>query len=151
MLSFIYNPKFCEGLLNNVTSDVEEVAIYSAPVLLISLTSIRLLAENKDQCKNVELVEKFSELMASLKFNLAQSSELSALFKNFLTKAVDRLDSEKARSTTLGLGRIKLIEALFYMLKFDLFSLKTAIPETRFFERLFGLMRTYHMNNVLHN
>lgn len=89
--------------------------------------------------------------MTSLKFNLAQSSELSALFKNFLIKAVDRLDSERARSATLGLGRIKLIEALFYMLKFDLFSLKTEIPETKFFERLFGLMKTYHMNNILHN
>ena len=37
------------------------------------------------------------------------------------------------------------------MLKFDLFSLKTEIPETKFFERLFGLMKTYHMNNILHN
>lgn len=60
LLSFIYTPKFCEGLLSSVTSEVEEVAIYSAPVLLTALTSIRLLAENKDQCKNVELVEKFS-------------------------------------------------------------------------------------------
>lgn len=89
--------------------------------------------------------------MATLKFNLAQSSELSNIFKTFLIKAVDRLDSTKSRSNTLGLGRIKLIEALFYMLKFDLFSLKTTVPETKFFERLFGLMRKYHMNNVLHN
>lgn len=89
--------------------------------------------------------------MASLKFNLAQSSELSTIFKNFFIKAVDRLDSEQSRSTTLGLGRIKLIEAMFYLLKFDLFSLKTTVPETKFFERLFGLMRKYHMNNVLHN
>lgn len=37
------------------------------------------------------------------------------------------------------------------MLKYDLFSLKTAVPETKFFERLFALMRQYHMNNVLHN
>jgi hypothetical protein len=37
------------------------------------------------------------------------------------------------------------------MLKFDLFSLKTTVPETKLFERLFGLMRKYHMNNVLHN
>lgn len=37
------------------------------------------------------------------------------------------------------------------MLKFDLFNLKTTIPETKFFERLFGLMKTYQMNNVLHN
>lgn len=89
--------------------------------------------------------------MTNLKFNLVQSSDLSALFKEFLVKAVDRLDSEQSSSTTLGLGRIKLIESLFYMLKYDLFSLKTAIPETKFFERLFGLMRLYHMNNVLHN
>ena len=89
--------------------------------------------------------------MASLKFNLAESSELSAIFKNFLIKAVDRLDCSQSESTTLGLGRIKLIEALFYMLKFDLFGLKSTVSETKFFERLFALMRRYHMNNVLHN
>ena len=127
------------------------MAVYSAPVLLMALNSIRTLADNKEQCKNLELVEKYSELMTSLKFNLAKSSELSILFKDFLTKAVDRLDSEKSRSSTLGLGRIKLIESLFYMIKFDLFNLKSSIPETKLFERLFGLMKKYQMNNVLHN
>lgn len=81
ILSYIYTPKFCEGLMNNVVSEIEEVAIYSAPVLLTALTSIRQLADNKDECKNLELVEKYSELMTNLKFNLVQSSELSALFK----------------------------------------------------------------------
>lgn len=60
ILSYIYTPNFCEGLLNNVVSEIEEVAIYSAPVLLTALTSIKQLDDNKEECKNLELVEKYS-------------------------------------------------------------------------------------------
>lgn len=49
------------------------------------------------------------------------------------------------------MGKIKLIECLFFLIKFDFFNIQTVVPQTPFFERLLQLMREYEMNNVLHN
>lgn len=151
MLTYVYGTKFCRELVNNIISDDEQVSIYNTPVLLCSLVSIRNLIDSKEQSKNPELVEKYQELMAFLKNNLAESSELSELFRDFFAKAVDKLNLTRRRSATIGMGKIKLIECLFFLIKFDFFNIQTVVPQTPFFARLLQLMREYEMNNVLHN
>jgi hypothetical protein len=87
--------------------------------------------------------------MAFLKNNLGESSELSELFKDFFLKAVDKINLLRRSSSTIGMGKIKLIE--FFLIKFDFFNIQTIVSQSPFFERLLQLMREYEMNNVLHN
>lgn len=95
MLQYVYSNKFCKLLIDNILNDDEEVSIYNTPTLLTSLVSIRSLIDAKEQSKNNELIEKYQELMAFLKNSLAESSELSELFKGFFLKAVDKLNLTK--------------------------------------------------------
>lgn len=151
MLQHIYGIKFCETLINNIISDDEQVSIYNTPIMLCSLTSIRNLLDSKEQSKNTDLIDKYQEIMSFLKNNLAASSELTDLFKNFFIKAVDKLNLTKRNSTTLGMGKVRLVESLFFLIKFDLFNIQSVVTNTPFFQRLFQLVKEYELNNVLHN
>jgi hypothetical protein len=66
-------------------------------------------------------------------------------------KAVDKINLSRRRNSTIGMGKIKLIESLFFLIKFDFFNIQTIVPQSSFFERLLQLIKEYEMNNVLHN
>jgi hypothetical protein len=81
--------------------------------------------------------------MAFLKNNLAESSELTELFKEFFLKAVEKINLSRRTSSTIGMGKIKLIESLFFLIKFDFFNIQTIVSQSPFFERLLHLMKEY--------
>lgn len=89
--------------------------------------------------------------MTFLKGSLADSSDLGSLFRDFFKKATAKLHLTKSMSPTLGMGRIKLVESLFFLVKFDFYSIQTTVPESQFFQQLLHLTKEYELNNVLHN
>lgn len=141
MLEYIYGPTFCKLMVENILSENEEVSVYNAPTLLCMLVSIRNLIDSKEQSKNAELVEKYQELLTELKKGLEENSGMSEMFTGFFKKAVDKLDLTKKNSPALGMGRIKLLEGLFLLIKFDFYSIQTIVPQTKFFGRLMHLAK----------
>jgi len=52
----------------------------------------------------------------------------------------------------LGYGRLKIIEIIRFILRDNVLQAKDIVAKTdNFFPTIFNLMKTYEMNNVLHN
>ena len=52
----------------------------------------------------------------------------------------------------MGYGRLKIIEIIRFILRDNVLQAKDIVAKTdNFFPTIFNLMKTYEMNNVLHN
>lgn len=90
-------------------ADEENISVYNAPVLLTYLTNVPLnIPDDK------ELVEQFKTLL-----------------KNFLDKALGKLRITKVDRSALGVGRIKIIEIISFILKSDILDFRTIVGDNK--------------------
>jgi hypothetical protein len=80
-------------IISNVMSDVENVSVYNAPILQAYLANVPLVIPEKSQ-----VVEHLKQLLIS-----------------FLKKTLAKLKNQE--KPTLGLGRMKIVEIISFVLK----------------------------------
>ena len=111
-------------------SDQENVSVYNAPILSTYLVNVPLILP-----ENGQLVE-----------------DLKNLLKSFLGKALEKLTVTRLSRSTLGIGRVKIVEIMSFVLKQNILGCQDlAAQEAQFFPILFNLCKNYQLNNVLHN
>lgn len=111
-------------------SDEQNVGVYNAPILLTYLTNVPFVLP-----EDPSVVGEFIKLGQS-----------------FIAKSVDKLQVDKRSRPKLGYGRLKIVEIIRFIIRDNVLSSKDVIAKTdNFFPTLLNLMKTYEMNNVLHN
>ena len=125
-----FHPSIITKVITNVMMDEENVSIYNAPVLLVYLNNAPLnIPDDK------EIVEQFKTLLTT-----------------FLVSALNKLKVNKESRRTLGVGRIKIIEIINFILKADILEFRNIVGEnSELFPVVFNLCKNYEMNNILHN
>ena len=70
----------------------------------------------------------------------------------FIDRSLEKLNVTNRDRAKLGVGRVKIIEILNYILKENLLGSRAIFAlKEKAFEILFNLCRNYELNNVLHN
>lgn len=111
-------------------SDEENVGVYNAPILLTYLTNVPFVLPEDEAVVN----------------------QFIKLGEQFINKSVEKLQVDKRSRPKLGYGRLKIIEIIRFILRDNVLQAKDIVAKTdNFFPTIFNLMKTYEMNNVLHN
>ena len=70
----------------------------------------------------------------------------------FIDKSLEKLTVANRNRAKLGVGRVKIIEILNYILKENVLGSRVIFAsKEKAFDILFKLCRNYELNNVLHN
>lgn len=106
------------------------MSVYNAPILLTYLTNAPLvLPENKD------VIAQFKELLSS-----------------FVEKAIEKLKINKDTRRTVGVGRVKIMEILSFVMKENVLESREIVASNKgFFSTIIELCKNYQFNNILHN
>jgi hypothetical protein len=111
-------------------SDNENVSVYSAPALFAFLTSVPFVMPEDEAVR-----AKFTELV-----------------EEFIEKSCVKLNVRAQDHPRIGLGRMKVVEILRFVLKEDILNSRQLIAKREsFFEILLTLLKEYPLSSLLHN
>lgn len=111
-------------------NDEENISIYNAPILFTYLTNVPFVLP-----EDTDIVAAFKSLL-----------------EEFIDKSLEKLKASTENRPKFGVGRIKIVEILKFILKENILNAKDIIGGNKnFFPILFSLMKKYSMNNLLHN
>ena len=95
-------------VIKNVMSDEENVAVYNAPILLTYLTNVPFVLPDDE---NVV-------------------SEFVKLGQMFIEKSCEKLQTDKRKRPKIGIGRVKIIEILRFVIKENILNSKQIVAKT---------------------
>ena len=79
-------------------------------------------------------------------------SQFIKLGESFISKSVEKLQVDKRSRPKLGYGRLKIVEIIRFILRDNVLHSKDLVAKNEnFFPTMLHLMKTYDMNNLLHN